>query len=129
VHQHQCMQLGYTGEARWSRASAGAPKQAAEAASSRAEAMPSSRGDARATGRTRTGGAKSPGRKVFPDPLTANGQSLRLRLGAKVYLEIRTYESPRAREQLPQPKASAGLNKLATRTARGLFKPVLCFFP
>jgi hypothetical protein len=91
--------------------------------------MPSSRGDARAAGRARTGGAKCPGRKVFPDPLAVNAQSLRLRLGAIIYLEIRIYESPGAREQLSQPKASAGLNKLATRTARGPFKPVLCFFP
>jgi hypothetical protein len=48
--------------------------------------MPSSRGDARAAGRARTGGAKSPGRKGFP--LAVNAQSLRLRLGAKVYLEF-----------------------------------------
>jgi hypothetical protein len=40
------MQLGYTGEAEF-----GAPKQ-------EAEAMPSSRGDARAAKRARTGGAK-----------------------------------------------------------------------
>jgi hypothetical protein len=55
--------------------------------------MPSSRGDARAAGRARTGGAKRPGRKLFPDPLTVNAPSLRLRLGAKVYLEIKIYES------------------------------------
>jgi hypothetical protein len=49
----------------------GAPKQAAEA-------KPSSRGDARAAGRARTGGAKG------PDPLTVNAQRLRLRLGEEL---------------------------------------------
>jgi hypothetical protein len=62
---------GYTGEA--ARPS-GDPKQAAEA-------MPSSRGDARAAERARAGGAKSTGRKVCPDPLAVNAQRLRLRLG------------------------------------------------
>jgi hypothetical protein len=76
AHQHQHRQLVYIGKARWQRAS-GAPKQVpskcqvgarqvpsrcragAEAVSSQDEAMPSSRGDARAAKRARTGGAKT----------------------------------------------------------------------
>jgi hypothetical protein len=38
-------------------------------------------------------GRSAPAGKFSPDPLTANAQSLRLRLGAKVYLEIKIYES------------------------------------
>jgi hypothetical protein len=109
--------LGYTGEASWSRAS-GAPKQAAaaEAASSRGEAVPSSRGDARAAGRARTGGAKSPGRKVSPDPLAVNAQEFASASRGK---SLPGDWDLRELEQLSQPKAGAGLNKLATRTARG----------
>jgi hypothetical protein len=87
AHQHQRRQLGYIGKARWQRAS-GAPKQVpskcqvasrcqagAKQVPSRCrgskqpgggdakqpeEVMPSSRGDARAAERARTGGAKKP---------------------------------------------------------------------
>jgi hypothetical protein len=47
-----------------------------------AEAKPSSRGDARAAERARTGGARSSDRKFCPDPLAVNAQRLRLGLGA-----------------------------------------------
>jgi hypothetical protein len=39
-------------------------------------------------GRAQEGRRAPPGRKVFPDPLAANAQSLRLRLGANFYLEV-----------------------------------------
>jgi hypothetical protein len=61
--------MGYTGEAKW------CPE-----ASSRGDAKQPRRRAGPAE-RARTGGAKSPGRKVCPDPWTVNAWRLRLRLG------------------------------------------------
>jgi hypothetical protein len=73
AHQH----LG--GAGRWGTQArpSGAPKQAAEA-------MPSSRGGARAAERARTGRRGEEPRQdscASPDPLAVNAQRLRLRLG------------------------------------------------
>jgi hypothetical protein len=126
------MQLGYTGMARWPT-SQWCPEAGAEAASSRDEAMPSSRGDARAARRVRTGGAKMP---LLRGQRISRGVHVCVR-GPKFYIGQRILTGPtnaeelclgrsivcRSRESRQLSLANAGLNQLARRTARRLLKP------
>jgi hypothetical protein len=89
--------LGYTGMARWP-ASQWCPealeKQAAEAASSRDEAMSSSRGDARAAKRARTGGGEDGPFVPFDEVSGSHGAFAFAFRGSKFNFNLRNLTGP-----------------------------------